>query len=118
MFATNARYKREAYRGSEFAARILADNGLRVVMKVRTRYLLYHRLRALILPQFQSDHAVLNSRYLLYEAQQAHYYGLSWTLALASVTTTPATVLGYDHRIGFIKAGGRQLLLKQGSWVS
>lgn len=33
MFATNARYKREAYRGSEFAARILADNGLRVVMK-------------------------------------------------------------------------------------
>lgn len=35
LFATNARYKREAYRGSEFAPRILADNGLRVVMKVR-----------------------------------------------------------------------------------
>lgn len=34
MFATNARYKREAYRGSEFAARILAENGLQVVMKV------------------------------------------------------------------------------------
>lgn len=34
MFATNARYKRESYRGSEFAARILADNGLPVVMKV------------------------------------------------------------------------------------
>jgi imidazolonepropionase-like amidohydrolase len=53
----------------------------------------------------QSDHPVLNSRYLLYEAQQAHYYGLSANLALASVTSTPATVLGYDHRIGFLKAG-------------
>ena len=34
MFATNARYKREAYRGSEFAPRILAEHGLKVVMKV------------------------------------------------------------------------------------
>ncbi|TFK75380.1 carbohydrate esterase family 9 protein [Pluteus cervinus] len=85
LFATNARYKREAYRGSEFAPRILADNGLRVVMK--------------------SDHPVLNSRHLLYEAQQAHYYGLSHYLALSSVITTPATVLGLDHRIGFIKPG-------------
>lgn len=34
LFATNARYKREAYRGSEFAPRILTNNGLRVVMKV------------------------------------------------------------------------------------
>lgn len=34
LFATNARYKREAYRGSEFAPRILADNGIKVVMKV------------------------------------------------------------------------------------
>ncbi|PPQ65659.1 hypothetical protein CVT26_000291 [Gymnopilus dilepis] len=85
LFATNARYKREAYRGSEFAPRILAENGIRVVMK--------------------SDHPVLNSRHLLYEAQQAHYYGLPHNLALASVTSTPATVLGYDHRIGFIKPG-------------
>ncbi|KAF8973204.1 carbohydrate esterase family 9 protein [Flammula alnicola] len=85
MFATNARYKREAYRGSEFAARILAEHDLQVVMK--------------------SDHPVLNSRHLLYEAQQAHYYGLPHNLALASVISTPATVLGYDHRIGFIKPG-------------
>lgn len=34
LFATNARYKREAYRGSEFAPRILADHGFRVAMKV------------------------------------------------------------------------------------
>ncbi|EIW82933.1 composite domain of metallo-dependent hydrolase [Coniophora puteana RWD-64-598 SS2] len=85
IFATNARYKREAYRGSEFAARILADNGIDVVMK--------------------SDHPVLNSRYLLYEAQQAHYYGLPANLALASVISTPAKVMGTDHRIGFVREG-------------
>ncbi|KAL0956531.1 hypothetical protein HGRIS_002672 [Hohenbuehelia grisea] len=37
LFATNGRYKREAYRGSEFAPRILADNGLNVVMKDMTQ---------------------------------------------------------------------------------
>ncbi|KAM5543998.1 hypothetical protein V8D89_002615 [Ganoderma adspersum] len=85
LFATQARYKREAYRGSEFAPRVLADHGLQVVMK--------------------SDHPVLNSRYLVYEAQQAHYYGLPHNLALAAVTTTPAKVLGQDHRIGYVKEG-------------
>ncbi|KAI0297178.1 carbohydrate esterase family 9 protein [Russula brevipes] len=64
-------YKREAYRGSEFAARILSENGLKVVVK--------------------SDHPVLNSRYLLYEAQQVHFYGLPANLALAA------------HRIGYVK---------------
>jgi imidazolonepropionase-like amidohydrolase len=34
IFATHARYKREAYRGSEFAPRILAENGIKVVLKV------------------------------------------------------------------------------------
>ncbi|KAJ7931230.1 carbohydrate esterase family 9 protein [Mycena leptocephala] len=85
IFATSARFKREAYRGSEFAPRILADNGLDVVMK--------------------SDHPVLNSRHLIYEAQQAHYFGLSANLALASVTSTPARVMGQDHRIGRIIEG-------------
>jgi imidazolonepropionase-like amidohydrolase len=56
MFATHARYKRESYRGSEFAPKILNEAGIRVVMK--------------------SDHPVLNSRHLVFEAQQAHYYGL------------------------------------------
>ncbi|KAJ7026167.1 carbohydrate esterase family 9 protein [Mycena alexandri] len=85
MFATHARYKREASRGSEFAPRILADNGLDVVMK--------------------SDHPVLNSRHLIYEAQQAHHFGLSTPLALASVTSTPARIMGQDHRIGRIIEG-------------
>ncbi|KAA1473973.1 carbohydrate esterase family 9 protein [Dentipellis sp. KUC8613] len=85
IFATNGRYKREAYRASEFAARILSENGIKVVMK--------------------SDHPVLNSRYLLYEAQQAHYYGLPDNLALSTVTTHAAQVTGMDHRIGYIKEG-------------
>ncbi|KAI0670026.1 carbohydrate esterase family 9 protein [Trametes maxima] len=85
LFATNARYKRESYRGSEFAPKILAQNGLQVVMK--------------------SDHSVLDSRFLLYEAQQAHYYGLSHNLALAAVTSTPARVMGQDHRIGYLSEG-------------
>ncbi|KAF9061078.1 hypothetical protein BDP27DRAFT_1338711 [Rhodocollybia butyracea] len=82
LFATNARYKRESYRGSEFAPHILAKNGIQV-----------------------SDHPVLNSRYLLYEAQQAHYFGLADNLALASVTSTPAKIMGQEHRIGYIREG-------------
>ncbi|CAK5268643.1 unnamed protein product [Mycena citricolor] len=85
IFASFSRYKREAYRHSEFAARILADNGLKVAMK--------------------SDHPGVVSRYLLHEAQQAHYHGLSANLALASVISTPAEVIGLDHRIGFVKPG-------------
>ncbi|KAJ7150973.1 carbohydrate esterase family 9 protein [Mycena crocata] len=85
IFATHARYKREAFRGSEFAPRILADNGLDVVLK--------------------SDHPVVNSRHLVYEAQQAHYFGLQANLALASVTSTPARIMGQDHRIGRLIEG-------------
>ncbi|KAJ7273060.1 hypothetical protein C8J57DRAFT_1316535 [Mycena rebaudengoi] len=85
MFATCGRYKREAYRHSEFAPRILADYGFKVVMK--------------------SDHPALLARYVMHEAQQAHFYGLGTNLALASVTSTPAQVLGLDHRIGFVKPG-------------
>ncbi|KAK0452688.1 carbohydrate esterase family 9 protein [Armillaria borealis] len=85
IFATLAHYKREGYRGSEFAARILSEHGLDVVMK--------------------SDHPATNSRYLLHEAQLAHYYGLPENIALASITSTPAKVMGQDHRIGYIKEG-------------
>ena len=35
------RKKREAYRGSEFAPRILADHGIPVVMKVRFDFFFY-----------------------------------------------------------------------------
>ncbi|KAJ7841313.1 carbohydrate esterase family 9 protein [Mycena olivaceomarginata] len=73
------RYKREAYRHSEFAPRILAENGLTVLMK--------------------SDHPVMNSRHLVYEAQQAYFYGLPENLG----GDNPAEVMGMGHRIGYIK---------------
>ncbi|KIJ40954.1 hypothetical protein M422DRAFT_256128 [Sphaerobolus stellatus SS14] len=79
------RYKREAFRSSEFAASILADSGLHVVIK--------------------SDHPVLDSRHLLWEAQQAYCYCLPVNLALTSVTSTPATVMGLGHRLGHLKPG-------------
>ncbi|OAX43849.1 hypothetical protein K503DRAFT_765464 [Rhizopogon vinicolor AM-OR11-026] len=85
LFASNFRKKREAYRGSEFAPRVLSEHGINVVMK--------------------SDHPVVNSRYLLHEAAQAHYYGLDPALALLSVTHTPAMAMGMGHRVGMLKAG-------------
>ncbi|KAF8806405.1 carbohydrate esterase family 9 protein [Phlegmacium glaucopus] len=85
LFATNSRYKREAYRASEFAPRILAEHGLTVLMK--------------------SDHPALNSRHLLYEAQQAYYYGLPENLAIASVTSNSAEAMGMGHRIGYLQKG-------------
>ena len=47
----------------------------------------------------------MNSRYLLYEAQNAYYYGLPENLAIASVTSTPAKLLGLGHRVGSVKEG-------------
>lgn len=85
IFATNHRYKRESFRGSEYASRVLADNEISVAMT--------------------SDHPVLNPRYLAYEAQQAHYFGLPPHLALASITSVPAAAVGLDHRIGILTEG-------------
>lgn len=51
----------------------------------------------------------MNSRYLLYEAQNAYYYGLPENLAIASVTSTPAKLVGLGHRVGFVKEGERLL---------
>lgn len=47
----------------------------------------------------------MNSRYLLQEAQRAHYYGLPPYLALASITSVPAAAIGLDHRIGSLHEG-------------
>lgn len=58
----------------------------------------------------QSDHPVLDSRYLLYEAQQAYVYGLPENLAIAAVTSTPAEIMGLSHRIGYVKEGRRLFL--------
>lgn len=85
IFATNARYKREAYRGSEFAPKIHAENGISVCMK--------------------SDHPVLDSRFFVFEAAQAHHYGLNFSHAMSSVTTNPAKAIGLDHRLGYVREG-------------
>ncbi|EIN09191.1 hypothetical protein PUNSTDRAFT_134356 [Punctularia strigosozonata HHB-11173 SS5] len=85
MFATTHRYKRESFRGSEFAPRVLADHGIAVVMK--------------------SDHPIVNCRYLVHEAQQAHHFGLAPDLALASVTSTSAAAAGLSHRLGVLREG-------------
>lgn len=46
-----------------------------------------------------------NERDLIYEAQQAFYYGLPENIAIAGVTSTSAGVLGLEHRIGYVRAG-------------
>ncbi|KAI0029653.1 hypothetical protein K488DRAFT_88507 [Vararia minispora EC-137] len=81
IFAAFSGYKREAYHSTSFAARLLDDEGIR------------------------SDHPAITSRFLLYEAQQVHHFGLPGHKALSSVTSTAAAVLGLNHRIGFIKLG-------------
>ncbi|KAF9534703.1 carbohydrate esterase family 9 protein [Crepidotus variabilis] len=85
LSATNHRGKKETYRGSEFASRVLSDHDVPIILK--------------------SDHPVVNSRYLLYEAQQAHYYGLPPNVALAAVTSSPAAAAGLLHRIGVLEEG-------------
>lgn len=41
----------------------------------------------------------------MYEAQQAHYFGLAPGLALSAVTSTPAGAAGLSHRIGILEEG-------------
>ncbi|RKP22565.1 hypothetical protein SYNPS1DRAFT_31826 [Syncephalis pseudoplumigaleata] len=78
-------YKYEAFDASVNAPRILAEHGIPVALK--------------------SDHPVINSQYLMHEAGKAHQYGLSSSLALASVTSVPANALGLGHRIGRLLLG-------------
>lgn len=41
----------------------------------------------------------------MYEAQQAYFYGLPENLALLSVTSNAAKVIGMGHRIGYLEKG-------------
>ncbi|KAF9920078.1 hypothetical protein FBU30_010136 [Linnemannia zychae] len=84
-FAGKYGYKKEAFQSSVDGPKILAEAGIPVAMK--------------------SDHPVLNSQHLVYEAAMSHHYGLSELLAIASVTSVPAKALGLDHRIGKIALG-------------
>ncbi|KAF9388150.1 hypothetical protein CPB97_001526 [Podila verticillata] len=84
-FASKFGYKKEASQSSVNSPKILVDAGIAVAMK--------------------SDHPILNAQHLIYEAAQAHHFGLSEKQALASVTTVPAKAMGLDHRIGKIAVG-------------
>ena len=52
------------------------------------------------------DPSAIYSRHLMHEAQQAFYYGLRWNIALRSVISQPADVLGLGHRVGYVGIGG------------
>ncbi|KAF9055504.1 hypothetical protein BDZ89DRAFT_1088087 [Hymenopellis radicata] len=77
--------KRESYRGSDFAPRILADANISLVL--------------------QSSQATSSPGDLILGAQRAYYHGLQEHFALAAVTSTPATVAGLSHRIGMLQEG-------------
>ncbi|OTB06398.1 hypothetical protein M426DRAFT_318806 [Hypoxylon sp. CI-4A] len=85
LFADNMWYKAEAYVGSEYAGKILYENGLT--------------------PIYVSDNPVLNAQHVVFEAVKSFGYGLPYHAALASVTTAPAERLGLGERIGKIKPG-------------
>ncbi|KAI0409290.1 amidohydrolase [Xylaria palmicola] len=85
LFADNMWYKAEAYIGTEYAGKILHENGLT--------------------PIYVSDNPVLNAQHVVFEAAKAYGYGLPYHVALASVTTAPAERLGFEKRLGKVKPG-------------
>ncbi|KAI0179800.1 amidohydrolase [Hypoxylon sp. FL1284] len=85
IFADNMWYKAEAYIGSEYAGKILYENGLT--------------------PIYVSDNPVLNAQHVVFEAAKSFGYGLPYHAALAAVTTAPAERLGLGERIGKVKPG-------------
>ncbi|KAI0244619.1 hypothetical protein L0F63_005806 [Massospora cicadina] len=84
-FADGWGYKKEAYLGTPTAPQILARHKVPVA--------------------FKSDHPVINSQQLMYEATKAFHYGLDPAPALAALTSVPAKALGLSHRIGHIAVG-------------
>ena len=78
-------YKAEAYVASEYAGKILYENGLT--------------------PIYVSDNPVLNAQHVVFEAAKGYRYGLPYHVALASVTTAPAERLGFGKRLGKVKPG-------------
>lgn len=85
LFADNMWYKAEAYIGSEYAGKVLYENGLT--------------------PIYVSDNPVLDAQHVVFEAAKAFGYGLPYHAALAAVTTAPAERLGLGQRLGKIKPG-------------
>lgn len=78
-------YKAEAYIGSEYAGKILYEEGLT--------------------PVYVSDNPVLNAQHVIFEAAKGYKFGLPYHAALAAVTSEPADLLGLGNRLGKIKPG-------------
>lgn len=78
-------YKAESYIGSEYAGKILYEEGLT--------------------PVYVSDNPVLNAQHVLFEAAKGYKFGLPYHAALAAVTSAPAHLLGLGSRLGKIKPG-------------
>ncbi|KAI9013974.1 hypothetical protein CLU79DRAFT_767892 [Phycomyces nitens] len=84
-FSDHWGYKKEAFQASPRAPKILFDAGIPVA--------------------FKSDHPVLNSQHLMFEAAKGAHYGLPAQEAFKSVTSVPANAMGLGHRIGSLKVG-------------
>lgn len=84
-FADHWGYKKEAFGASPRAPKYLYEAGIPVALK--------------------SDHPVLNSQHMAFEAAKATHYGLPPQEAFKSITSVPANALGLGHRIGSLKAG-------------
>ncbi|KAG2221768.1 hypothetical protein INT45_003408 [Circinella minor] len=84
-FADHWGYKKEAFQASPFSPKILYEAGLPVALK--------------------SDHPVLNSQHLVFEAAKSSHYGLPPQEAFKAVTSVPANAIGLGHRVGSLKVG-------------
>lgn len=84
-FADHWGYKKEAFQAVPEAPKILFDAGIPVALK--------------------SDHPVLNSQHLIFEAAKSTHYGLPPQEAFKTVTSTPANAIGLGHRIGSLRVG-------------
>ncbi|KAL7323297.1 hypothetical protein PS15p_211220 [Mucor circinelloides] len=84
-FADHWGYKKEAFSASPRAPKYLYEAGIPVALK--------------------SDHPVLNSQHMAFEAAKATHYGLPPQEAFKSITSVPANALGLGHRVGSLKVG-------------
>ncbi|KAI8636160.1 hypothetical protein BD408DRAFT_356152 [Parasitella parasitica] len=84
-FADHWGYKKEAFGASPRAPKYLYEAGIPVALK--------------------SDHPVLNSQHMAFEAAKAAHHGLPPQEAFKAITSVPANALGLGHRIGSLKVG-------------
>lgn len=84
-FADHWGYKKEAFQAIPEAPKILYDAGIPLALK--------------------SDHPVLNSQHLIFEAAKTTHYGLPAQEAFKAVTSTPANAIGLGHRVGSLRVG-------------